>query len=330
MSRVVVHVGLHKTGSTAIQEGLRVNADALGARGVATDSPNHDLVPRLRAGERTALLATATELLARADIAVLTSENLSSMQRPLFLDGLAALCAAIPDVEVVVYIRRRADAVYSHWLEAIKQGTLDSFPAWCGTMLAAHPMLPTFDTARVLDLVDGTAARLRIGCYDALAEPYPGDVVGHFVHRVLGVDEIDLAPGEAYASPSLGAAEVNRLISLFRATRGTASNEVIYGRYLRLRERDDLRADLVQLEETIVSASRPYRVERLDRLFAPRDAELDAALPALRTDPGPTWRDINDGDATERRYVPDAVYADDEIRSAIELISGLLGDWPPR
>lgn len=126
--RIVLHIGMERTGTSAVQRFLARNRTALRLMGVRYPRPrsgapekHQDLVHAIRSGDDEAiraLVAAYTEG-ARAPITVLSAEGLSGPD-PAYARALSPLAGKF-DVRVVVYLRRQDE-----WaLSAYKQAVLD-------------------------------------------------------------------------------------------------------------------------------------------------------------------------------------------------------------
>lgn len=113
--RLLIHAGVHRTGSTSIQRLLAANRPALAARGIVYpgDGPHHQaLAGELRRGnfERHPVLATlaaAREVAGEAGTVVLSGEDFSSLKRLGWLPPLLDHA----ELRVLFYLRRQ-----DHWL----------------------------------------------------------------------------------------------------------------------------------------------------------------------------------------------------------------------
>ena len=143
MRKLLVHIGCAKGGSSAIQKGLRINREALAARGIAV--PGHDLRPgahvsgshgiffesflRDRRAEDIPDLADLLDAQAdECDAAsvVLSAENLSN---PTGFERVFEKLTQRFDISVVFYARRQDDYLASAWQQwDVKSG--DSFLLW--------------------------------------------------------------------------------------------------------------------------------------------------------------------------------------------------------
>jgi hypothetical protein len=108
--QLVVHAGIHRTGTTSLQRRLARNRDALRAQGVAYpgEAPNHQaLAWELIRGQSGAREVLALVEGAGAPRVVLSGEDFAIHEDLGWLEGVAAR----HDVSVVIYLRRQ-----DHWL----------------------------------------------------------------------------------------------------------------------------------------------------------------------------------------------------------------------
>jgi hypothetical protein len=197
VTRIVIHIGSHKTGTTYLQRGFVALRPALRDAGV--DYPaqwqdhlhgHHSLARQLAAGDADvpARLADLAEQAARAGRAVLlSSENFEDLPAA----AVARLAAGLAghQVEIVHFLRRWQGLVPSAWQEAVKQGgseTLPHFVLGHVLRLGESPLLnPAVTLARFADAF-GRAA-IRLVAYDRLVER-DDDLLDVFLRRILGVD----------------------------------------------------------------------------------------------------------------------------------------------
>ncbi|MBK8438023.1 MAG: hypothetical protein IPL38_00390 [Rhodobacter sp.] len=171
---LVLHVGPHKTGTTALQRAFAANAARLAHRGILYPVSGRSadchapLAEALRTGDTGPLDALAAE--ARGWRAVLlSSENLSASGS----EALQALRIAFPQAEVrVSYTLRRLAALWpAHWAELVKHGQSLSFEDYMDLAARADetapraPVLPLQQLTR-LTAVFGPGS-LRIAIHDA-------------------------------------------------------------------------------------------------------------------------------------------------------------------
>lgn len=147
MSRLVLHVGLAKTGTTAFQAFLAANKDSLAANGLhypdMLHGPNHAELaaafsPRITGvsrscgvhepADRKKLRQRLRRKLARVDEApawIVSSEHISTMlRRPEHIKALSAFADSIfDDVLVIVVVRRSDYWVPSAYVESVKAGS---------------------------------------------------------------------------------------------------------------------------------------------------------------------------------------------------------------
>lgn len=127
--RIVLHIGMERTGTSAVQRFLARNRAALRLMGVRYPRPRsgppekHQDLVRAIAAEAAGTGADAAELIAaytegvRAPITVLSAEGLSA-PNPAFARALAPLADRF-DVRVVVYLRRQDEWALSAYRQAV-------------------------------------------------------------------------------------------------------------------------------------------------------------------------------------------------------------------
>jgi len=131
--RIVLHIGLERTGTSALQRFLSRNRAALRLMGVRYPRPvqgpaekHQDLVDAIAAEARGAphpVLGPAEDLIlrhataARSPVTVLSAEGLSAPD-PAYAHALAPL-AKLCDVRVVVYLRRQDEWALSAYRQAV-------------------------------------------------------------------------------------------------------------------------------------------------------------------------------------------------------------------
>ena len=163
MSRLVLHIGLEKTGSTYLQALLRRNADLLRAQGIGypdfCQGKEHleflmaglpdinwmhrrfeirtlEQLQELRGRVRAGLEHMATNY----ETSIITSERLSVQRKPEIIATYAAMCREYFDaVDVVVYLRRPDHAGGSLYGQGVKVGRtrrdVEQFMATAGQSL---------------------------------------------------------------------------------------------------------------------------------------------------------------------------------------------------
>jgi len=129
MTRLVLHIGSHKAGSTAIQSACARNTPLLAKAGVLYPTelfPNYpqqhsELTQLVRSGDEAAIAGFADKIAALLQTGgestlFLSGEDLSSLARHDEIFPLAeALRTVFDEIRVVLVIRRKADYVMSHF-----------------------------------------------------------------------------------------------------------------------------------------------------------------------------------------------------------------------
>ena len=197
--QTILHVGPHKTGSTALQIAFRDGREALAAHGI------HYARTGMRGYAHFELVewARGRHDLDPADLraeGALAPTLLVSCENIVHLDeaGHARVREALPDdrpVRVVYYLRRLVDLWASHWEELVKHGLSLSLPEHIArqTSLRAsrNNRIDQVEQVRVLQRVFGNGAVEVIG-FDA-ARAGEGGLVDDFARTVLGHDPAGLA-----------------------------------------------------------------------------------------------------------------------------------------
>lgn len=207
MPRLIIHAGIHKTGTTTLQKALHDNRMLLRAQGILypqtgmLDAPNtwghHDLAYALRHADRGRALWTALRAEADAaglDTVVVSSEELSLLPFPP-LPGVApykiiAECFDGWDITLLCYLRPQADVVsslYNHHVKSVGEaGDILSFLPRVSTRLeyanylnvAAVALGP--DALRIRryghawmrgDIIDDVAAEIGLTLEDRFIRP---------------------------------------------------------------------------------------------------------------------------------------------------------------
>ena len=190
MARVVLHVGTHKTGSTAVQEAFAANRKLLARHGfvypeiVRRDTAHHglaslwnrDLAPyEPRGGAEAAWRALARRHRASDDVLVLSTEEFSRISGRGAVDHAAirAFLEGYERIDVVCLLRDQVSFVQSAYLQIAKIARAD---------LADRPM-PAWSTyfARALERGQVTALELD---YNALLDRLEAAFGPERVHMV--------------------------------------------------------------------------------------------------------------------------------------------------
>jgi hypothetical protein len=307
MTRFIVHVGPHKTGTSYLQEAFARLRPTLAERGVHYPavwgrSAHHALLDLLRDGPSEPLQRQFAELRAAGHATVLISvEGLTTLPPPA-VAYFRTLIGADTPVRIVFYARSWADRLPSHWKQATREGATQSLPEYLYQRIAqpAGSRLVNFGTGlRAYADVFGPAA-LAVVSYDrVIAERR--DLFAHFAASFLDwADPPALTLPPVNVSPGAADIEVIRALhGIEQARRGEPPERVaaaaMSARYLRRADElagPALRAALAAhmatavLNETSVQLAALHRqlyaefghalVEpRSDGVFfAPRRAEL--------------------------------------------------------
>lgn len=216
--RLVLHIGPHKTGTTAIQFALRDAAAVLEARGWhyplldPADYAQHRLPNALARGGAEAE-AMLDSMLRPGLGVILSSENFSRLQAA----ALARLAERLRgwDVSVVYYQRNFLSLAYSWWQERVKHGRDEQFPEYMAKTLSFPGRFHLFGPGTVLGRFAAAFGReaVRVYLYDVIREAE--GVTRHFGEQVLGLEPGTLPePGARAVNASLGPGRVELLRAL--------------------------------------------------------------------------------------------------------------------
>ena len=289
MTRFVLHIGPHKTGTTYIQETLFALGAPLLERGVylptlwnaAPGVPSHmQLVWALRSGDLAPIERQLGEMLARQPRTVAISCEALSRLAPEQIARLRDMLGTAP-VRVVYYVRRWPERLPSLWQEEVKFGDRRSLPEYLTEQLTKGDGSEIYDIAAIdrFAAVFGREA-IAVVSYNHLVEQGV-DIAGHFLASFL--DAAGLAsPAAGRPNRSLPALETEmvRALNILHARHGGDRSPAVRDWYL-AKGRDSVpdgvldamrdNVATIRLDETAVPFPAVYH-ELLDRYAASRVA----------------------------------------------------------
>lgn len=203
--KIILHIGAGKTGSSAIQDFLNLNVDALRREGIVVPDNDLNLSGRIYgnhvrvfrewnddpAAGRQALEAAIAALFEKAGDAstiVISAENLASYGAgPSLFEGLVK----DHDIEAILYIRRQDEFILSAW-QQWNAKVQEDFLAW---LIAVVGILGNWRTYLVNWEKVIPRASIRVRIFDR-AQLKDGDVIADFF-GLLGL----AAPFDSFAYP---------------------------------------------------------------------------------------------------------------------------------
>jgi hypothetical protein len=200
VTRFIIHIGPHKTGTTYIQETLAALRGALLERGICVPSiwnaapglPSHmQVVWAIRNGNFTVIQEQVQEILAqRHEYVVISCEALSRLDQKQIVQLRQLLGSAT--AQVVYYVRRWPERLPSLWQETVKFGFADTFPEFLAKQLTRYDTSELRDTVMIdrFAAVFG-ASRVKVVSYSHLAERSL-DIASHFLDSFLGASDVEL------------------------------------------------------------------------------------------------------------------------------------------
>ena len=236
--RVVLHVGLPKTGTTAIQRTLAANRPVLAAQGIlypaslgrvyhwklAALALQDPLAPWAGATARTdgleggpdAILHALQDEIAqvRPNILLISSEHLTSrLQFPTDYENLRTLLAAIDaQTEALIYLRPIADYAAASYTESVKNGRHTPFHV---SDVLQNP--DRYDYNRVIRRWEDTLHSVTIRVFDRRRFP-DGNVINDFLDA-LGIHGITPSTDAENISPDAVGIEVFRRLNAVNVAR---------------------------------------------------------------------------------------------------------------
>jgi hypothetical protein len=241
VTRFVVHIGPHKTGTTYIQETLAALRGTLEERGIsipsvwdaAPGSPSHmQIACAIRRGDVAAVQAQMRDILAgRPEVVVISCEALSRFDPGQVLE-LRRLLGAAP-AQVVYYVRRPPERLPSLWQETVKHGHAMTLPDFIAGELRQHDAFAGWDTA-VLDrfsAVFGPEA-VKVVSYSHL-EDNGIDIARHFLAAFVDPGDFALPamgrPNGSLAAPDI---ELIRALNAINARHGGETSAALRNWFL--------------------------------------------------------------------------------------------------
>jgi hypothetical protein len=196
MSEITIHIGSHKTGSTAIQKTLSENRVYL--RDVGYDYPEigftyygHHALQALLEGDGSAISAVASDLKKIEKKIIISSENFSRSSPK----GVARLGNIVRTLglqpRIIYYQRNILDITYVWWQELVKHGLEKTFLEYYGICLtrpfSQHILSPHTTLNRWADAFGRDAISIFI--YDQIQ-----DTAAHFFEQVLDLEGYQIKP----------------------------------------------------------------------------------------------------------------------------------------
>ncbi len=267
MSRIVLHIGPHKTGTTYIQTRLHENREALRSVGVDYCSAgldagfaHHKVADVARSGDEAALAALLEPLAASdAELLILSSENFDLLRAP----GVRRLQTALPAaraVSVVYFLRDATELLLSSWQEHVKHGGVLGFHEYANPHLTAPFASPLLNPCRVLDGYRSAfgAEAIRVVDYDAARAV--GDIFDAFA---IACDAPGLTrfgtPLRANITMELWFAEFMRALNAAAQEAGVLRYANVRQTLLRLRKSDaGMQVLLAEAQRRISACMRPF------------------------------------------------------------------------
>ncbi len=263
MTKLYLHVGPHKTGSTFIQKVFFENRERLLRLGV--NYPNfgfsgqfgqHEAVEKVRALEQHQLEEYLAPFL-NSEINFASSENFDRLNSGEIQKLKDALGSA--DVRIVYYYRNHIDMLPSWWQEAVKHGSRISFHEF----VLPHILRPfasnIVNPCVVLDLyaeVFGESNITIIDYHGALQR----DTILAPLLELLGIELSGIINASVNASLKMEIVEIIRALNAIAESNGQLKFHNIRTLFLRKRNSDEIRGEVERLAAAIRAQMKPLKL----------------------------------------------------------------------
>jgi len=347
--RVVLHVGLPKTGTSFVQATLRANLDAL-ARGDVRLPEHHG--ERLfqavlhvtgrseawgrseSAGER-AWRSLVSEVRGSSGTTIVSSETLCLATDDQIRRILADLQGV--DVDVVVTVRDPARQIPAEWQEGVKHGRRPSYPRFLETILGDEAAQPKRAGARTrfwtaqnpVHVLDRWAGHVGAERTHVVVNPAPGaahDELWRRFARACSIEHLDVRVPAREANASLGRVQVEvlRRINKRFVRQG---NEKAYGDLVKRLYAGKIlrgqRGEKVGLPEACLPEVRAIAQDWVDQISAkgyPVAGELTDLVPA------PDAGSVGETGASQAEMLDVALDATADLLLEVERLRGELAE----
>ena len=271
MTRFILHVGPHKTGTTYLQVIFDALRSVLNEQGVCVPSmwnataglPSHlKFVSALRNRDIDRLRGQIKEILVQGHkYVVITSEDLSRLS----LDEIVVLGGLLDPVatQVVYYVRRWPESLPSLWQEMVKHGRTLTLPEFLMRQFSDYNGFATRDTT-VLDKYSAVfgANNVKIVPYSGIVDN-GGDIASHFLETFLNLPHLGLPDvGRLNVSFSILDIELIRSLNALHARAYGKPSAAVRIWYIENKDTLDIRSVMAAMQENIATV-------RLDEAESP-------------------------------------------------------------
>lgn len=230
--KLLLHIGPHKTGTTALQMQLAESRNALGTAGwIYKDRLDcgisvHAIGDMLSTGQLKRAQPAMAELSSFTQNMILSSENFSRLHANHI--RLLAEATADFDVTIIYYIRNPLQRLFSAWQEWVKHGYSFTFPEYIMARLANFMADPEVnDLARIKRWkTNFPRADFRVENYDII-----NDVPGDFFRKFLGTEYLIARPTADRVNVSTGIAQTEAIRASNGAYRTLTTHETAQKRF---------------------------------------------------------------------------------------------------
>ncbi|MBV0892855.1 hypothetical protein KTN05_13490 [Paracoccus sp. Z118] len=331
-STVILHFGPHKTGTTYIQKTLLNNRSELMQAGVIypdlfLEDPGHHALPRAL-GQDTAtavrdLRKFMADLNGETRRVIFSSENLSLLSHAEMVSLRDAL--APQTILPIIYLRNRAQSIWSQYQEHVKFGEVKSFSDYVSYLLLLQPDANAIDPLGLALRVGRVFGSVDIVSYDGcvaefrdLTDPILVAACGASLalpHRLGGRSNVRMAQERV---------EILRLLNLVHLRRGKKPANFVRAAFLKgLRENSELCAAEALATVAIRQRLTEFPLAELEHFYSKIDAERLRDLSNIGIDV-PAFRTDSVSERVVYSYLPDTAILFSSIPQSIASIYNLL------
>ncbi len=263
MTKLYLHIGPHKTGSTFIQKVFFENRERLLRLGV--NYPNfgfsgqfgqHEAVEKVRALEQGQLDEYLAPFLS-GEVNFVSSENFDRLNSGEIQKLQKSLATA--DVRIIYYYRNHIDMLPSWWQEAVKHGSRISFHEFVLPHILRPYASNIVNPCVVLDLYADVFGKSNITIIDYNAALQRDTILAPLL-ELLGIELTGIINASVNASLKLEIVEIIRALNAIAEFNGQLRIHNIRTLFLRKRNSDEIRGEVDLLAAAIRHQMKPLRL----------------------------------------------------------------------
>jgi len=266
MTKLYLHIGPHKTGSTYIQKFFNDNRDGLLGLGVnyanvglGVHFGQHVIIEQIKSLDQAALQTYLPQFLG-GEVNFVSSENfdrLNAAQVDKFGKALMAVDAKL-EVKVVYYYRNYVDLLPSWWQEEVKHGSAVSFYEFALPHILRPFTSNIVNPAMLLDSYANVFAKENITVVDYDLAVEEGNIL-HPIFKLLNIDLGDVKNEIVNASAKLEVIEIIRALNAMAKFNDQWHLHKVRTLFLRKKRNPEIANEVEQLSAAIRNHMKPVK-----------------------------------------------------------------------